>query len=395
MLLVQDGHQAHTRAIDALGADLVEGMIWSPGDHRPDNLAACIAGESYDEVIQALDPQLYVARLSGPNPKKLDEYDLFSVPMRARDLAARNLPALVAQILDYQADFTQLTHLIAPTVSVPSMADRRAQSASDLADASLAWKEEGGEERPLLISVALERTLLADDDSVDGLLDEITALEADGFYLLFELPPDLDRERSAAIRRRALYAISTLAENDFEVWVGYAGLGGYCMRAAGADAVGSGWFQKQQYWSPDHWTGESGGRQPKMRAYLTSMIGSLLLEAELDPLRRADRELYEEVLDVPGDLAAELRSTRSPADSDFSREECCLQMFATLAALESRINDDIAVDLALAHADLEGAVELIGRIEEVVQLHQRSGARSVGAWLDAVAGLAGDLGIAL
>jgi hypothetical protein len=395
MLLVQDGHQAHTRAAEALEAELAEGMIWSPGDHRPENLAALIEGEAFAGSVQAIDPQLYVARLSAPNPKKLGDHDLFAVPMRPRDLSARNLPRLVARILGHQAGFEELTHLIAPTISVPSVTDRRAQSAGDLADASLAWREEAGEERPLLISLALERTLLADQDSVDGLLDEVTTLEADGFYLLFELPPEIDRESSAEIRRRALYIVSALAENDFEVWVGYAGLGGYAMRAAGASAVASGWFQKQQHWSPGHWEGEGMGRQPKMRAYLASTIGSLLLAAELDPLRRADRDLYVEVLASPGDLAAELREGRSPADTDFSRAECCQQMFATLAALESRVSGDLAIDLARAHGDLGDAIELVDRVEEVVALHPRSGTRSIGAWQDALGGLASDLGIEL
>jgi len=395
MLLVQDGHQAHTGAREALDEEFVDGIIWSPADHRPDHLLSCSSDEPFEDAVQGLDPQLYVARLSDPNPKKLQDYELFSVPMRPRDLAARVLPGLVAGIMDYQAAIPDLTHLIAPTLAVPSMADRRAQSAADLADATMAWKEGVEDDRPLLLSLALERSFLDDGDSVDGLLDEVTATDPDGFYLLFELPPDLDRERSATIRSRALYMVSALAENEFEVWVGYAGMGAQCFRAAGAEAVASGWFQKQQHWSPGHWTGEGGGRQPKLRAYLASTIGSLFLEAELDPLRRADAELYEEVLESPGPLAEELRNGRSPADADFSRSECCLQMFATLAELESRNTGDLQVDLSRAYGDLEMAVDLLERIEEAVQLHPLSGVRSVGAWLDAVSDVAGDLGIAL
>lgn len=395
MLLVQDGHQAHTGAREALEAEFVDGMIWSPADHRPDHLSSCISSEAFEDAVQGIDPQLYIARLSNPNPKKLEDYELFPVPMRPRDLAARVLPGLVTEIMDFQAAIPELTHLVAPTLAVPSMADRRAQSAADLADASIAWKDNAGDERPLLLSLALERSFLDDEDSVDGLLDEVTGMDPDGFYLLFELPPELDRERSAAIRSRALYIVSALAENEFEVWVGYTGMGAHCFRAAGANAVASGWFQKQQYWSPDHWTGEGGGRQPKLRAYLASTIGSLLLESELDPLRRADAELYEEVLDCPGPLAVELRDGRSPADPDFSRQECCLQMFATLAELESRITGDLEADLGRAHGDLEMAAELLGRIEAVVQLHPRSGVRSVGAWLDALDELAGDLGVSI
>lgn len=395
MLLAQDGHQAHTRSLDAFEAELVDGVIWSPGDHRPDHLTSCISSGAFDGAVQGIDPQFYVARLTDPNPKKLEEYELFAVPLRPRDLAARLLPNLVTGIMNFQAGIPGLSHLIAPTIAIPSMGDRQAQTASDLSDASIAWKEDSADERPLLVSLALERSLLSDEDSVDGLLDEVTALEADGFYLLFELPPELDRAASASIRARALYMVSALVENDFEVWVGYAGMGGYCFRAAGARAVASGWFQKQQHWSPAHWTGEGGGRQPKDRAYLATTMGSLLLEAELDPLRRVDSDLYQEVLGTPGELAEELREGRNPAGADFSRQELCLQMFAALADLESRVTGDLDTDLGRAYRDLAEAVDLVERIEDVVQLHPRSGVRSVGAWFDALGELAGNLGISL
>jgi hypothetical protein len=101
------------------------------------------------------------------------------------------------------------------------------------------------------------------------------------------------------------------------------------------------------------------------------------------------------VLDTPGELATELREGRSPTDADFSKQECCLQMFATLAELESRIAGDLESDLHRAHGDFEMAVDLLERIEAVVQLHPRSGVRSVGAWLDALGELARDLGVAL
>ncbi len=392
MLLVQDGHQTHTRASEALDAGYAGGVIWSPGDHRPDHLSDCIRSDHLEGTAQAIDPQLYVARLSDSNPKKLAEYKLFPIPMGPRDLAARLLPDLVNRILDFQAGHEPLTHFISPTLSVPSMADRKAQSASDLADASLAWKSASNDNRPLLLSLALERSLLEDEESIDGILDEATSFDADGYYLLFELPPELDRERSAVLQRRALYIVSALAANDYEVWVGYAGVGSYAMRAAGASVVASAWFQKQQWWSPDHWTGSGFGRQPKPRAFLSSTIGSLLLEDELDPLRRVDQTLYAEVLDSPGPIADELRAGRSPADGEFGRPECSQQLFATLADLESRFSGDMEADVARAIADLRAATDLVTRVNDLAPLDSRSGPRSVGAWVDATEGLASDLG---
>ena len=126
MLLVQDGHQAHTGAREALDAEFVDGIIWSPADHRPDHLLSCASDEVLEDVAQGLDPQLYVRAPKRSQPEETPGLrGSFSVPMRPRDLAARILPRLVAGIMDYQAAIPELTHLIAPTLAVPSMADQR------------------------------------------------------------------------------------------------------------------------------------------------------------------------------------------------------------------------------------------------------------------------------
>jgi hypothetical protein len=395
VLVVQDGHQTHTRASDAIEEGYVSGVIWSPGDHSPERLAERIQSEPFVGTVQAIDPQLYVARLDDANPKKLGLHELFDIPLRPRDLAGRKLAPLVDDVLSSQAAHSDLTHLIAPTVAFGALGDRNAQTAIDLADASVAWWDDNeDEDRPLLTSLAIEHTLLADQESVDGLLDEITSLDTHGFYLLFELDPNADPTRAAPAIYRALYIVNTLADNDFDVWVGYAGLGGYAMRAAGASTVATGLFQKQQWWSPGHWTRGGGGRQPKPRAYLSTVSGSLLIEAELGVLKRVSRGLFDEAVDAPGPIAADLRGGRSPSEV-YDRAECSMQLFATLAEFEERIGSDLESNLRQVHRDLQQGMQRLELINDAVVLDVRSGTRAVGSWLDAVAQLGADLGIDL
>lgn len=370
------------------------GVIWSPADQVPDRLAERITSTDLSGCVQAIDPQLYIARLADAAAKKLADHGVVPVPIRARDLSARRLPDLVSRVMNHQAQFGEITHLLAPSVAIPSMADRSAQTAIDLADAAVAWKDDGGDARPILLTLALQQSFLADADSVDGLLDEITGFDCDGFYLLFELPPDADRSVAAPLIQRALYAVNVLADNDFSVWVGYVGLGGYAMRAAGAEAVATGWFQKQQWWSPSHWTPSSGGRQPRPRAFLPSVANSLILSSELDPLSRADAALYRAAIDGSGPISTDLRGGRSPADT-FHRGECVEQLFATLAEFESRITGSVEDDLRQVRDDLEDAVALIETIDGVIGLEPKSGTRGPGAWLDAVDSVADELGFVL
>jgi len=393
MFLIQGGHQQHSRVGPAISGGLASGVIWSPGDMTPDGLAA--SASELRNGVQAVDSQLYVAPLQDANPKKLPQHELFDVPLGPRDFSGRHLVSLVERVLGWQHDLP-VTHLLSPTVALESMNSRWAQIAADLADTSLEHTRAQGEGRPLLISVAAERSLLADPDNVDALLDELTALEAHGFYLLFEIDPNLDPAQAAVLYERALYIVHTLARlNEYTVWVGYAGLAGYVFRAVGAEAFGAGWFRKQQWWSPSHWTGAGGGRQPRPRVFLDSVVGSLILETELGPVarQRSDSVLLADVIASAGDLAESIGAGRSVTD-DFTRDELNAQLFAVCNELDGRISGDVGRDLSRVLDDIAAAQQLHRRIRDVdIELDARGGENLLAVWQTAVRGLAGTLGI--
>jgi hypothetical protein len=399
MFLIQDGHQAHTRVEPTISAGDADGVVWSLADQTPGNLDQVVGADHMrgDEIVQAIDPQLYVAPLADANPKKLLDHALFTVPMRPRDFSARNLVPLVETLLAFQAD-RPVTHLISPTVPVASMVDRWAGVASDLADTSLATWDAVGDGRPLLVSVAIQESLLADAENVDALLDELTAYECDGFYLLLELDPRTDPAEASTLFEQALYLVHTLSVvNEYTVWVGYAGLNGYPFRAVGAEAFGGGWWQKQNWWSPTHWTPGAGGRTPRPRIYLESILGSLLIDNELRLIarQRTDASLFPDVLHGAGALATDFADGR-PYGGDYDRHEMTAQLFAVCSALDGRIVGDVETDLRQVLNDIAGAEFLYRRIRDVdVQVEPGPVRNAPVVWQTAITSLGGRLGLAL
>lgn len=386
----------HTRVEPAFDAGDAAGAIWSPADHTPDALDDLVQTDWGDGFTQAIDPQLYVAPLVDANPKKLGEHDLFPVPMRARDFAARNLLDLTDRLIRFQAE-RPVTHILSPTVAVPSMGDRWAQVAADLANTSIDVWSGLNEARPLLISVAVQESLLADRESVDALLDELTTYECDGFYLLLEIDPGTDPAEAAVLLERALYITYTLAIlNEYTVWIGYAGLSGRAYRAAGAEATAAGWWQKLNWFSPYHWQASGGGRQPRPRIYLESIIGSLLIDAELERIsrHRADATLYADVLAGAGELATEFLQGRA-FDGNYGRPEMTGQLLAVCAALDGGVSGDPESDMRDFLDAIVEAEELLTRIRDVVQL-TASGARDpLAVWQMGVTALGNRLGFNL
>lgn len=397
MFLVQDGHQAHTRVEPALAAGHAEGAVWSLADQTPANLDGLVMASFMQQagVTQAIDPQLYVAPLIDANPKKLPDHGLFDVPMRPRDFSPRSLVPLVERLLAFQAE-RPVTHVLAPTVAVSSMADRWAGIAASLADTALETWASSDDTRPLLVSVAAQQSLLSDPDNVDALLDELTAYECDGFYVLFELNPRTDPAEAAVLFERALYVVYTLAVvNEYTVWVGYSGLNGYAYRAAGAHASAGGWWQKQNWWSTGHWTAAGGGRAPRPRLYLETLLGSLLIDTELRLVarQRQDTDLFGDLLEGNGPLAASFASGRA-FDGAYDRAELTAELFAVCASLDARITGDVETDLRRVLADITRAEELYVRIREVgVQLETGPARNAPVVWQMGITALGTRLGL--
>ncbi|HEU4738358.1 MAG TPA: hypothetical protein VFS54_04660 [Solirubrobacterales bacterium] len=385
MFLIQAGHQSSTHIAEGLPEGRADGVIWSPGDEKPELLEQRMAEAAEHDAVQAVDPQLYVGLLEDANPKRLPEYELFDLPLPPRQFSARRLAGLVEGILDFQVELPS-THLIAPTVAVSSMTDRSAQVALNLAETALDLADEMDDERPLFISAAAERSVLADSESVDVLLDELTTHEADGYYLLFEIDPSIDPAGQASLLSEALYITYTLGViQERPVWVGYAGLSGYLYRAVGAEAFAAGWFQKQQWFSTGHWGPGGGGRAPRSRIYLESILGSLLIDAELMPARRQRRDanLAVDLLRGAGALAAE--HAEGGAVPDDSRSVCAAQLFEVCAALDDRVAGDLDIDLERVALELSAAADLYTRLGAAgIELDGRSSGSQITVWQAAI-----------
>jgi hypothetical protein len=391
VFLIQGGHHSSTHIAQGIPEGRADGVVWSPADETPDHLAQRVAQAAEHDIVQALDPQLYVAPLEDPNPKRLRDHDLFPIPMRGRAFSAKRMTGMVERVIDYQIGLG-LTHLISPTVAVSTVTDRSAQIALNLAETTLELCEERREEaavtQPLLLSVAIERGVLGDSEAVNSLLDELTSHESPGFYLLFEIDPNLDGTRQSAFLAEALYIVYTLAVTQGkEVWVGYSGLAGYLHRAVGAEAFAAGWFQKQQWWSPAHWSGSgpSGGRPPRNRIFLDTILGSLLVDTELPNIRsqRRDASLGGELLDGAGALVGTYREGGGPATLD--RAVCAAQLFEVCMELDGRIGDDLQANLTRVRDDLRAAEEIYQRIDAAgIELEGRSSVTQVRVWVAAL-----------
>jgi hypothetical protein len=396
MFLVQHGYQKGQKISDGLAAGRMDGVIWSPGDETPANLEAAIRDASTHGLPhQAVDPQVYVSTLQSANLKKLAQYGYFSPNLQPTDFSPRRISQIVQECLDFQASL-DVTAIILPSIAVDSVGGRWAQIAANFLQAGIDDWGDRSDDRPILATAAVTGSLLSSEDEVNAFLDDLTSAEVDGYYLLLDIDPELGPPRYDDLIERGLWMTHSLAElNEFRVWAGYAGISGYVLRAAGAEGCGAGWWRKLNCWSLSHWLGGSGGRQPRPRVFLDTMLGSLLLVEELEPIYQADRALYNDIVAGAGPVAAQLRAT-NPAALVRDRDAEAAQLFEVCHELDRRLTGDFTNRARRVLDDISDAQQLHRRIRATGRtLEARSGPGKLVAWESAVRGVAGRMGINL
>lgn len=372
MLLIQHGHQGKSKAAPAIAARNAQGIIWSPGDGKSHIFEQSLQ-EFHDAgaTHQAIDPQTFLITLDPCFPKRLTQYDFYKkhAGLLPQDFRAKRVAEIVSDVFDFQLKFP-VTEVLSPTVMVDSVNERMAQVAGSLAVESIEqWQDRrvAGDSRRLFVSVTVGRGTLRSDLEVKALLNELTTLDCDGFYLLFDFTSSGNLAEQQASIARSLHITHVLSQiQGYAVWVGYAGVFGYLYSAVGAEAFALGSWGRLQSFAPEHWQKENtGGSGIQVYRAPYEPLPLLLRVDDLATLGRDHTALAREVVHGAGTLAALLRSSL-PASVAVDRAMEGEQLYAVMSAMETTVlaaGADPLVRLQVAISQLNRAIALNERIE--------------------------------
>jgi hypothetical protein len=362
-LYAQHGHGKSDRIIAAAATGDVQGVIFGARNEKSANLVSCIGSLRAEyELDILLDPQFYVSTLNPPNEGYLTEYPYYTSGLAAADfVGSRRLRQYAQDTLAYQADL-DVTRLVSPSVIFDSFEDRWFQIALSLADASLECVASLNVAAPLLLTFVLAEQCLSSRRELDVFLDQLTAWEMKGIYLL------VAREESSYSQRfepqrlaNLMYLIHVLSHlNDFEVIVGYSDFCGLLLRAVGAAAFATGWNQSlRQFCRRSFIRQRPGGKLPRLRYSSAPLLNSILL-SELDQtFDVGDLEII--LSGIP--LDSVITSAVRPGASDWNRRISDLHHWQTLHKLDEKIAKKPSEDLT----QIEAAIEAASAIYEIVQ----------------------------
>ncbi|MBA3710274.1 MAG: hypothetical protein H0W83_15795 [Planctomycetes bacterium] len=281
------GGVTSTILVDGLRQGLVTGAIFSPANEEPDALDTLVSDchEASPTAELMIDPQVYVATLSGTRDTKLKKYPWFPTKvLKPASFTLRATPKLVGAVLDWQYQ-RGVTTVVTPTVPITALdAEPYSQISYMMAQESCAHHAEQGVGKPLLVTLLIREDALQRTEAVREFVDRLRVLDPApaGFYVIVErLNPGYSQifeERALANLLWCCHILGTL--DGFRVVVGYTDLVGVLAQAAGAEATACGWHQSLRSFHRQRWM-PSFGRTPRKRFTSMPLFDSLLINPEV------------------------------------------------------------------------------------------------------------------
>jgi len=284
-----------------------------------------------------------------------EEY--FRSGLSRRDFIGQTkISSYAAGVLGFQKELS-VSRLVSPSILLNTFNDDRSQIGFALAEESLSYHEKQLDAPPLLLTLVVNETALSDSEGLFEFLDLVTAWDVKGFYVLVARnTPKYPAPFEPRALANLMYLAYVLGEvNQREVIFGYSDLVGFLLVAAGATAIGTGWWNTTRQFSTNMFEESSGGKRPKARYTSGPLLSSILLIPEL--VSAIEALSAERIL---SHTAEDARLRRSISDENWPADVACLHHW--------RVISDVLI--ALEGSTVPERIEFLGtRVRDARRLH--------------------------
>jgi len=282
--LVQIGHNGHKLTTENVEKGNADGGILSPADYKQEKNISISDSIRSSGGIVLFDPQFYIPRTDRPDMATYgyfeeyggDDFDTSGVGSQFRDLCE--------QIIDVQ-DTLQVDAYIAPARFLDTFSDQKISEWVELTEVFVSIAKEFGRDIPVFASLPVYYKSLVDADQRSRLLNRITQIDVDGFYVSAEF----DREERHPLTGSSnvyslLELLNKLKKNRYEVLVGHTHQIAHLFLGMGVDAFASGHYQNLRAFDTRRWDpeDEQGGGRIVIKYYSDALLNELRVDPELD-----------------------------------------------------------------------------------------------------------------
>ena len=252
---------------------LINGVVLRPQNDKPESLIRYAEGLRHkcDDIEIYFDSEFSIFSIQGDvNLGKTSEYSFYpNATNPGSNYLLQELEGYIKGSVEFQKKLGVKSILgICPIIQ--DYKDRSMGTLSNIVELSLVAlaNEKTYHSGNFMISLCVQETAFQDIDSVNHMLDELTAWEVEGFYVVIDrnassvFEPSIDEQRLANIMY-FLYSLSVI--NNYKVIVGYVNLLSIPYSAICNAEFAVGWFGKTRMFTQSGFINSKGGNRPKLR----------------------------------------------------------------------------------------------------------------------------------
>ena len=380
-ILAQHGWGKSDKIQRGMAEGSINGVIMSPRDERPENLAAFLSNlhSEFPESVRLVDPLFHIGTVPSANVRWLDQYLHFEQGLTTNSFRPAAIRDFVDETLTWQ-DELDVSAVISPTVMVDDLLSRWAQIALNLGQEAL---DQYDGNKTLMIGLVVGESALRHRASVDEWLDSLTQLDVGGFYLVVRRESELYRQHyDSDVLASLMHVCHSLAElNDYQVYVGYTDMATLLLHAVGVTGTGSGWSQVLRQFTLRRFRRSTFGSQPRPRYSSLPLLNSIYV-TDLGGLYNAGN-----MADVLSGTPYDDRFDEgdNPENVDWPQNEAALHHWQVLDRISRSLSGDAAADrLGSARNSIAQAQAIYTMISDLVPLTAETGPTHLGEWLGAL-----------
>lgn len=310
--LLQQGWGMFQLDTEFIRANFASGVILSPRVYTREQI------ERHAQEIRKLDagvmfdPQFYDPHTSREKLLSFPYWDGLDFETSTFDGARAS--TFCERVLQYQRETLHVTEVLIPGRYANAVTEEWLAMHYEFAE-SAARLDLGV---PIYSTLALGPDIIANQESLDNVLDEVTGYPVDGVYLVFRIPQDRFFIRDEGVMYNLLGGVLSMRLNGKDVIMGYSNQQSLVFAAAGARRMASGNFRNTRSFNPDIFDEQD---DTAMQRGVWFYHPGSLSEFRVESLRLAFRRGLGELFGPPCEYCRELLEASDPGAVRWGEKE--------------------------------------------------------------------------
>ncbi len=282
--LVQIGHNGHKLTIDNLEKGNCDGAILSPADYKLEKNREIARSIHQGDGLVLFDPQFYIPRTNRPDLETYSYFNEYGGDEFDTAGVSSQYESLCREIISTQ-DKLSVDAYISPARFLDTFSESKVSEWEEMTAVFMNIAEEEGRDIPILVSLPIYQKSLVDAEQRTYLLNQITQMDPDGFYVSAEF----EREQRYPLTGSSnvysfLQLLNTLRKNRYDVLVGHTHQIAHLFFGIGVNAFASGHYQNLRSFDTRRWDpeDEQGGGRIVIKYYTDKLLNELRVDPELD-----------------------------------------------------------------------------------------------------------------